>query len=162
MQVTGLSKLMAGDHSCLFRPWYKSWHQGYRRLSGGGEGLAAWQARHSLAVHELADRLEREGCEVFIEDQNWFDTMSASGSVLSGKPDIIAHHPDGSATVYDVRVRSSDITGEFIEQVAAYMARIVAPEPGRAVPSRRECQWCELSRDYCPERIEDPSRSAAD
>ena len=206
MQVTGLSELMSGDQSCLFRPWFKSWHQGYQRLSGGDEGLAYWHARHSLVVHELADRLEREGCEVFIEDQNWFDTISASGSVLSGKPDVIALHPDGSATVYDaktgtarpsdeihvklyllllprsdhqrwrgvslegavvypgaddVRIGSGDITQEFIEQVAAYMSRIVAPEPGRAVPSIRECQWCELSRDYCPERMEDPSRSAA-
>ena len=206
MQVTGLSKVLAGDQSCLFRPWFKSWHQGYKRLPSGGEGLAAWQARHSLAVHELADRLEREGCEVFIEDQNWFDTMSASGSVLTGKPDVIALHPDGSATVYDVktgtprpsdeiqvklyvlllprsdhqrwrgvsfdgavvypgaddvRVGSGDITGEFIEQVAAYMTRIVAPEAGRAVPSIRECQWCELSRDHCPERMEDSSMPAA-
>ena len=154
-QVTGLSKLMAGDNACLFRPWFKSWFHGYRRLRGSGEGLATWQARHSLAVHE---------------DQNWFDTASASGSVLSGKPDVIALHPGGSATVYDVktgeprpsdeiqvklyvllmlrsghsrwwdvsvdgavvytngddvRVGAGDITQEFREQVAAYMTRIV-------------------------------------
>ena len=199
-QITGLSKLMAGDNACLFRPWFKSWHHSYKRLSGGGEGLATWQARHSLAVHELADRLEREGCEVFIEDQNWFDTRSsASGSILTGKPDVIALHPDGSATVYDVktgqprpsdeiqvklyvlllprsdhsrwkgvsmdgavvysngtdvRVGAGDITAEFREQVAAFMTRIVAHGPARAVPSARECNWCELSREYCPERIE--------
>ena len=199
-QITGLSKLMAGDNTCLFRPWFKSWHHSYKRLSGGGEGLATWQARHSLAVHELADRLEREGCEVFIEDQNWFDTRSsASGSILTGKPDVIALHPDGIATVYDVktgaprpsdeiqvklyvmllprsdhsrwrgasvdgavvyssgadvRVGAGDITSEFREQVAAFMTRIVSHEPARAVPSARECNWCELGKEYCPERIE--------
>ena len=31
-QITGLSKLMAGDNSCLFRPWFKSWHHSYKRL----------------------------------------------------------------------------------------------------------------------------------
>ena len=34
------------------------------------------------------------------------------------------------------------------------MTRIVAHGPARAVPSARECNWCELSREYCPERIE--------
>ena len=54
----------------------------------------------------------------------------------------------------DVRVGAGDTTSEFREQVAAFMTRIVAAEPARAVPSARECNWCELSREYCPERIE--------
>ena len=129
-QITGLSKLMAGDNSCLFRPWFKSWHHSYKRLSGGGEGLATWQARHSLAVHELADRLEREGCQVFIEDQNWFDTRSsASGSILTGKPDVIALHPDCTATVYDVKTGGPRLSDEI--QVKLYVMLLPRSEHSR-------------------------------
>ena len=33
------------------------------------------------------------------------------------------------------------------------MTRAVAHEPNRAVSSARECNWCEVSREYCPKRI---------
>ena len=55
----------------------------------------------------------------------------------------------------EVRVGAGDITGEFKQQVASYMTRIVSPESARAVPSARECRWCELGRDHCPVRIEE-------
>ena len=54
----------------------------------------------------------------------------------------------------DVRIGAGDITAEFREQVAAFMMRIVSHEPARAVPSAREFNWCELGKEYCPERIE--------
>ena len=145
-QITSLSRLMTGDHSCLFRPWFKSWHQGYKRLPSGGDGLATWQARHSLTVHELADRLEKQGCEVFIEDQNWFDTTSSSGSILTGKPDVIALHPDGSATVYDVKTGQPKPSDEVQVKLYVFPAAALGPLTLAGRQSGRRCRVSERGR----------------
>ena len=66
----------------------------------------------TLHSHDLADRLEEKGCEVFLVEENWFEMKSKeSGSVVNGKPDLIALNPDGTATIYDVKTgqaRASD------------------------------------------------------
>ena len=37
--VSGLAKLIAGDNSCLFSIWFKSWHRDYE-TNRDGSGLA--------------------------------------------------------------------------------------------------------------------------
>ena len=88
---------------------------------------------------ELADRLEAGGCEVFIEDQNRSRVAGReSGSVMSGKPDLIALHPDGRATVYDVK------TGRELDshdaQVKLYMYLL---------PRARGTRWHGRTFDGC-------------
>ena len=76
--------------------------------------------RHTLHPHDLADRLEEKGCEVFLEEQNWFEMKSKeSGSVVNGKPDLIALNPDGTATIYDVKTGQARASDEV--QVKLYM-----------------------------------------
>lgn len=56
-------------------------------------------------LRQLADRLQDEGYEVFIENQNSFMvTSSLSGSVTAGKPDLIAVDREGQATKCDVKI----------------------------------------------------------
>ena len=98
-----------------------------------------WNMRHTQALMELADRLEAGGCEVFIEDQNRFRVSGReSGSVMSGKPDLIALHPDGRATVYDVK------TGREVDsheaQVKLYMYLL---------PRARGTRWHGRTFDGC-------------
>ena len=158
-------------------------------------------------MHELADRLERQGDSVHMKMQNWFEVRSSiTGSIVIGKPDITGRDPDGAATVNDIktgRPRAADeiqvklymyllpvsnhgrwrrarmdgcvayadgrevrrgadaIDEEFKGQVAGFMRRVVSEEPGRHVPSERECGWCELTAADCCERIETSSRESA-
>ena len=85
--ISGLAKLIAGDNSCLFSTWFKSWHHGYRRAWEDRSGLAEWNASHAHVVRESADRLEQRGDSVFLEMQNWFETTSSrSRSRIVSKP----------------------------------------------------------------------------
>ena len=109
--VTWLPKLLVGESSCTWAAWFKTHYFKYEKARSDFD-FVGWNTKHASLVGELADRLEAEGIEIFIENQNAFKQSSAeSGSVLSGKPDLIAIHPDGHATVYDVktgRERGSD------------------------------------------------------
>ena len=117
--ITWLPKLLVGENSCMWAAWFKTHYFQYEKARSDFD-FVEWNTRHAALVGDLADRLEAEGSEVFIENQNSFKLASSeSGSVLSGKPDLIAVHPDGHATVYDVktgRERGSDET-----QVKLYM-----------------------------------------
>ena len=49
---------------------------------------------------------------------------------------------------------ADSITAEYKANATTFMRRIVARKPARHVPSERECGWCEISSEYCSERIE--------
>ena len=57
--VTWLAKLLSGDNSCMFFAWFS-------KIKGDFD-FAEWNVRHTLHLHEMADRLE---------DQNWFETRA--------------------------------------------------------------------------------------
>ena len=109
--VTWLAKLLSGDNACLFFVWFRSWHSVFKKVSQDRD-FTEWNIKHTMHLHDLADKLEEQGCDVFLEGQNWFETQGkGSGSVVNGKPDLVALNPDGSATIYDVKTgqpRSSD------------------------------------------------------
>ena len=136
--VTWLSKLLVGENSCIWAAWFKTHHFKYEKARSDFN-FVEWNTRHTALVGELADRLEAEGCEVFIENQNSFkQTSSQSGSVLSGRPDLVAVHPDGRATVYDVktgRERGSDEA-----QVKLYMYLL---------PRAKDTRWHGVIFDGC-------------
>ena len=95
--------------------------------------------RHTLHLHELADRLEEQGCRVFLEDQNWFETKGKeSGSIVRGQPDLIALNPDGAATIYDVKTEQ-DMDSDDV-QVKLYMFFLPLSEHPR---------WKDVSFDGC-------------
>ena len=136
--VTWLPKLLVGESSCTWAAWFKTHHFKYEKARSDFN-FVEWNTRHTSALQALADRLEAEGCEVFIENQNSFTLRSSeSGSVLSGRPDLIAVHPDGGATVYDVktgRERGSDEA-----QVKLYMYLL---------PRAKDSRWHGVTFDGC-------------
>ena len=136
--VTWLPKLLVGENSCVWATWFRTHFYRYEKVRSDFD-FVEWNTKHTESVGDLADRLEGEGCEVFIENQNSFKQASAeSGSVLSGRPDLIAVHPDGHATVYDVktgRERGSDEA-----QVKLYMYLL---------PRAKGTRWHGVTFDGC-------------
>lgn len=101
--VTWIAKLLVGESSCVWASWFKTHYWKYDPVRSDFD-TAGWNTRHTRALWELADRLAAEGCEVSIEGQNSFRLAGAeSGAIVAGKPDLVALHPDGRVTVYDVK-----------------------------------------------------------
>ena len=79
------------------------------------------ELKHTLHLHKLADKLEEQGCKVYLEGQNWFEAKGGdSGSVINGKPDLIARNPDSSATIYDVKTGQPSTVSICFCRVTAY------------------------------------------
>ena len=79
-----------------------------------------WQAEHTVLVESLTNELEQKGCTVWIEHQNSFKIESPrSGLTVSGRPDLIARHPDGTAVIYDAKTGRQSTS--HILQVQIYM-----------------------------------------
>ena len=99
--ITWVSKLLVGENVCTWAAWFKTHYERYDPVESDFDS-AGWNMKHTEALMELADRLESEGLEVYIENRNSFRLESGeSGSVMAGKPDLVAVHPDGRTTVYD-------------------------------------------------------------
>ena len=54
----------------------------------------------------------------------------------------------------EVRVPSSSLNGAFIEDLHDLLYRVTGRGEAERVPSSRECAWCPLTSDDCPDRIE--------
>ena len=101
--VTWIAKLLVGECDCTWAGWFRSHFQDNDRVESDFDSVG-WNVLHTQTLRELADRLNAEGCQVLIENQNSFRTQSSqTGSVIAGKPDLIAVHPDGRAIIYDVK-----------------------------------------------------------
>ena len=119
LHVTWIAKYLVGEKNCLWAAWFKSNHQGYAKVPSNFDS-ARWNMEHTDLLNELIAELEKQGCEIFIERQNEFRVLSArSGTVISGRPDIIAVHPDGNAKIYDVK--TGRLLDSHVAQVQLYM-----------------------------------------
>lgn len=119
ISVTWISRFLVGDRSCLWSCWFKAHNRDFERMPSDFDS-ARWNAEHTDLVNELVERLEDQGCEVFIERQNSFKAVSRnSGMVVSGKPDVIAVHPDGRAVIYDAKTGQD--SPAHVMQVQLYM-----------------------------------------
>lgn len=117
--ATWPTKYLTGDKSCLWACWFKTHHQNYEKAPSDFD-LVRWQAEHTVLVNSLANDLEKRGCEVFIEHQNSFRIESRkSGLAVSGRPDLIAKHPDGRLVIYDAKT-GRELTSHLL-QVQLYM-----------------------------------------
>ncbi len=85
--VTWLTKLLAGEDSCVWAGWFKS-HFKFEKVERGFD-LSAWKGTHSEMVTARAAELKADGWTVSVEDQNHFSLKGAT-ALLSGKPDIVA------------------------------------------------------------------------
>ena len=100
--LTWLSKLMAGETSCVWSPWYRVRIAGYKRTPSDFDA-DRWSAMHGVHLAKLIAEREALGESVRRKSQNTFSLSVAPGLTLAGRPDLIAIAPDGKITVYDVR-----------------------------------------------------------
>ena len=108
--VTWLSKLLVGDFSCEWAAWFKAHYKNYERMPSDFD-VTVWQMNHTALLNDVRDRLEAEGRRVFMESQNYFNLRGSSGTVLGGKPDLVAVDDDGRAEIIDIKTgqpRASD------------------------------------------------------
>ena len=129
MYVTWIPRYLTGEKSCLWAAWLKANHQNYEKVPSDFDS-AKWNLEHTDLLTELVDRLEEQGCQVFIESQNSFKVESPrSGFVISSKPDVIVVHPDGRAVVYDVKTGQE--SASHVAQVQLYMYLIPRAQDDR-------------------------------
>jgi len=117
--VTWLSKLMAGETTCQWSPWFKAHNTDYNKVPGNFQ-LAAWTAEHTRLLDEVSKERERFGETIYREGQNKFLAKRPSGLAVAGTPDLISMESESvHCTVFDIKTgnpRQSDII-----QVALYM-----------------------------------------
>ena len=129
LPVTGISRYLTGDKSCIFAAWFKANHQGYAKMPSDFDS-AKWNMEHTDLMNELVEELEDRGCQIFIERQNSFKVESSrSGVVVGGTPDIIAVHPDGRTVIYDAKTGQE--SASHIAQVQLYMYLLPKAQGGR-------------------------------
>ncbi len=116
--VTWLSKLLVGDSSCEWASWFKAHFTAYDKAPSDFD-TASWLMNHTALTNEVRSLLENAGSTVRTENQNLFRIQGNSGTVLGGKPDLVALSENGSGIIYDIKTgqpRPSDTA-----QVMIYM-----------------------------------------
>lgn len=89
--VTWLTKLLAGEHSCLWRSWYKACFKYTKRPDDPGRAafFEEWTAKHDAISTARAEELRQAGWVVREEEAAAFKLKGKAGD-LAGKPDIAA------------------------------------------------------------------------
>ena len=54
----------------------------------------------------------------------------------------------------EVSVPAGSLDSEFVASLHDLLRRVTGSEPAERVPSSRECAWCPLTIDDCPDRID--------
>lgn len=115
--VTWLSKLMVGEVSCEWAPWFRSTYQNWDRPPSDFDE-AAWQAAHTRLMRDVRTARRGDDERLLVERQVQFYYQRPSGLTLSGRPDLAAINGD-SALIIDAKTgqqRASDAA-----QVKIYM-----------------------------------------
>jgi PD-(D/E)XK nuclease superfamily len=116
--VTWLAKLMSGDHSCEWAPWFKTHYQGHTKVDGGFDS-ASWKVRHTRLLRETRIARQRAGETLLVESQTAFRLSLADPRlVLAGQADLVSL--SGSRpTIIDVKTGQPRAADEL--QVMIYM-----------------------------------------
>lgn len=118
VHVKWLSKLMAGDISCEWAPWFKSRFKDWDKPPDDG-GLVDYNINHTRMLRELKKEREALGEKVLIEGQTkfWFK-RPGSALNLNGQPDLVTMD-DNIVRVFDCK-GGQPRTADLI-QVRLYM-----------------------------------------
>ena len=138
MYATWPTRYITGDKSCLWACWFKTHYYRYRKAPSDFD-LVRWQAEHTVLVESLTNELEQKGCTVWIEHQNSFKIESPrSGLTVSGRPDLIARHPDGTVVIYDAKTGRQSTSHILQVQIYMYMLPRTPARSGaaRAFPAQ--------------------------
>lgn len=122
--VTAISGLLAGEDFC----YYKAWTQSHYWVRSTQEfDRAAWIADHAAMLRARVKVLLEEGFTCAIEKQNGF-TLFGKTAKLSGKPDIIAHHPDSKVVVVS-DVKTGRAENKHLYQMYEYLIALPQLRP---------------------------------
>jgi hypothetical protein len=116
--ATWLSKVMAGEQTCLWASWFKAHYQDYPKVQSGFD-LARWNVEHTRLLTRTRGELGALGAVVRVEAQNAFRYRHSSGAVLAGKPDLIALE-DGEAVVIDCKTGRPRVSDQLQVQIYMY------------------------------------------
>lgn len=194
--VTWLAKIMAGELSCYWEPWFKANFTNYKKMPESIE-LAKWQIEHSRLLYELRKERLVAGEKLFVESSARFSHQVSPNVFLEGVPDLIAVS-DNDVTIYDCktgeqktshqiqvmiymyyilhyqdkfpglnprgRVRYSNgmeteisdslVDEKFIKDLDYFIKILEGDKSPMKAPSKFECQYCNITKDDCPERID--------
>ena len=95
--ATWLPRLLTGENSCEFAPWFKAHYQDWDRVPSDFN-QTQWMLNHTALLNEGRPNWEVGGYSVDVEGQNSFQLRGRSAT-LSGKPDLIAHRDDHAVIV---------------------------------------------------------------
>ncbi len=124
--VTWLSKLMAGETSCEWAPWFRTHYRDHEKVPSDFD-QAAWQMEHTRALRDLRVARQAAGEEVTVERQNYFQwERPNSPLVLAGTPDLICVGPD-YVRVYDVKTGMPRTSHQTQVMIYMHCLRSLAP-----------------------------------
>lgn len=86
--VTWLSRLMAGEISCEWAPWFRTNFKDWDRPPSDFDE-AQWRVAHTRLLRDIRSARRGFGEESFVERQGQFYYERDSGLVLSGTPDLV-------------------------------------------------------------------------
>ncbi len=116
--VTWLSRYLAGEMACTWALWFKAHYTKFDKVVESFD-IGAWNATHAELLRSAAAARLAEGYAVRLEDQNAFHARSASGTVVAGRPDLIALN-DEMALIEECKTGVPKVSD--ILQVQIYLA----------------------------------------
>lgn len=90
--ATWVTKLLAGESSCLWSAWFRAHHQ-FAKTDRADFDLDRWQMDHTAVVRRAAAEFVEKGYTVLTEHQNQFALAGKLGT-LAGRPDVVAIRGD--------------------------------------------------------------------
>lgn len=60
-----------------------------------------------------------------------------------------------------VEIPSGKVDEAFINQLGATMQEIIAEDAPKASPSYQECRFCDIGKEHCPYRVDEPPQEVA-
>jgi len=91
--VTWISKLLAGESSCVWSAWFRAHHHFAKNTAATDFDLENWQLEHTALIRRTVAEFEGNGFTVFTEHQNQFSLKGKLGT-LAGRPDVAAMKGD--------------------------------------------------------------------
>ena len=125
--VSWISKLLAGEASCVWSAWLRAHYQTAKPPNGTFD-MGRWQMDHSALLRKAVADHEKKEYKVYTEGQNLFALKGKSGT-LSGKPDVVAVK-NAMGWVVDTKTGSPKASDRI--QVMLYMWALPKTNPAFA------------------------------
>lgn len=109
--ISTVSRVLAGETSCLFRPW---WELRHPNLNKDNPGIVQWRVAHSRAVRDVANR---------VTGSLEAEVPVALESMVFGRADLV-EHLDGQLVVREVKTGRSSPAD--VVQTMLYMKLLAA------------------------------------